>query len=252
MSGCPMPEKTSRAQSVEEAPPQPKAYEAPPIPAMGTKDYSLTDDETAFILKSTLRPDQYEDPNILAFINNYLKCRSTAQAAREAGLKPHVGDRLRMKPEIHAAIEAITQKAVMKYGYDASELVERTKELANADLASFENPDGSFKTHLTQLEPEVRRAIKKFKAKNMYGVDANGMRVVIGQLIEVELWDKLKAIDLLAREKNLFKETKKVEHDVVGNMAAMLLESRERAAQRVVGASREVIAIEGNVEDDPS
>lgn len=243
-----MPEKTSRAQSVDEAPPQPEKWKAPPIPAMGTPDHSLTDNETAFILKSTLRPDQYEDPKVLQFIQNYLKCRSARQAAIEAGLAPHVGERLRLKPEIHAAIEAITQKAVMKYGYDASELVERTKELANADLASFENPDGSFKTHLSQLDPEVRRAIKKFKAKNLYGQDVNGMRIVIGQLIEVELWDKLKAIDLLAREKNLFKETKKVEHDVVGNMAAMLLESRERAAQRVVGAAREVIAIEGKVE----
>ena len=253
MSGCPLPPKTSRTQTIEEAPLPQERYESPPIPAMGTPDYMLTDNETAFILKATLRPDQYEDPKVLSFINNYLRCRSSAQAAREAGLATRVGDALRMKPEIHAAIEAITQKAVMKYGYDASELVERTKELANVDLASFENPDGSFKTHLSQLDPEVRRAVKKFKAKNLWGEDANGMKIVTGQLIEVELWDKLKAIDMLAREKNIFKETRKVEHDVTQQMASLLLESQARGQARRVEAPRDVgplIENEGKVEND--
>lgn len=249
MIGCPLPPKTPRAMSKEEAPPQPEAYKPPEIPAMAPPDYMLSDAETAFILKSTLRPDQYEDPKVLHFINNYLRCRSSAQAAKEAGLAAHVGDRLRMKPEIHACIEAITQKAVMKYGYDASELVERTKELANVDLANFENPDGSFKTHLSQLEPEVRRAVKKFKAKNLYGQDVNGMKTVVGQLIEVELWDKLKAIDLLAREKNIFKETRKVEHDVTANMASVLLDSQRRAEGRRIEAASPVIEIEGKVDD---
>lgn len=219
---------------------------------MGVTDYSLTDNETAFILKSTLRPDQHEDPKVLLFIKNYLICRSARQAARESGLAPQVGDVLRMKPEIHACIEAITQKAVMKYGYDASELVERTKELANVDLAAFENPDGSFKTHLSQLDPDVRRAVKKFKCKNMWGEDANGMKIVTGQLIEVELWDKLKAIDMLAREKNIFKETRKVEHDVTQQMASLLLDSQKRGQERRIEAARDVepvMEIEGRVDD---
>lgn len=247
---CPLPPKPSREQTLAEAPPQPEAYKPPLIPAMGTPDYSLTDNETAFILKTTLRADQLEDPKVLAFINNYLRCRNATQAAREAGLEPRVGQTLRLKPEIHAAIEAITQKAVMKYGYDASELVERTKELANSDPIGLENPDGSFKTHLSQLDPETRRAIKKFKARNIWGVDPNGVKIVIGQLVECEFWDKPKAIDMLAREKNIFKETKKVEHDVTANMAGLLLESRARADARRIGAATEVMEIEGRVDDD--
>lgn len=253
MSGCPMPEKTSRAQTKEEAPPQPEAYRAPPIPQMKAENYALTDNETTLILKSNLRPDQYEDPNILAFIQSYLLCRNAGQAGKEAGLAPHVGRTLRLKPEIHACIEALTQKAVMKYGFDASEIVERVKEISAMDPIEFENPDGSFKTHLSLISPESRRAIKKFKVKNLYGLDANGMRQVIGQLVEVELWDKLKAVELLGREKNIFKETKKIEHDVTANMASVLLESRKKAELRErtrieIEAPRDVIEIEGKVD----
>lgn len=247
-----MPEKTSRAQTKEEAPPQPEAYKAPPIPPMATPDYALTDNETAIILKATLRMDQHEDPKVLAFIQSYLLCRNATQAAREAGLAPHVGRVLRLKPEIHSCIEQLTQKAVMKYGFDASELVERVKEIASMDPIEFENPDGSYKTHLSLISPESRRAIKKFKVKNLYGQDANGMRHVIGQLVEVELWDKVKSIELLGREKNIFKETKKVEHDITANMANTLLESRARANQRVISQAREVgpvMEIEGKVNE---
>ncbi len=250
-----MPEKTSRAQTVEEAPPQPKAYEPPPIPPMSTPDYSLNDNETAFILKTNLRADQYEDPKILHFIQSYLHCRSASQAGREAGLAPHVGRVLRLKPEIHAAIEALTQKAVMKYGYDASEVVERVKEISALDPIEFENPDGSYKTHLSQVRPEARRAIKKFVVKNIWDVDANGMKVCVGQLVTVELWDKLKAAELLAREKNTFKETKKIEHDVTANMASVLLDSKRKAEARALGPTVtrteiEVLEIEGKVEDE--
>jgi hypothetical protein len=118
---------------------------------------------------------------------------------------------------------------VQKYGYDAYEVIERVKEISIIDPVCFENPDGTYKTHLSQIDPEARRAIKKFKVKNMYGEDPNGMRTVVGQLVEVELYDKLKGLELLGREKNILKETKKVEHDVTSNMANLLLESKKRA-----------------------
>lgn len=126
----------------------------------------------------------------------------------------------------------------MKYGYDANEVIERVKEIMDVDVIEFENPDGSFKTHLSQLAPETRRAIKKFKAKNLYGADANGMKIVIGQLLEVELWDKLKSAELLGREKSIFKETKKVEHDITTNMAHVLLESKRMADERALTMPR--------------
>lgn len=224
-------------------------------------DTSLDVDDLLLIMKKYLRPALLNDPRVPKFIRSYLDCRNASQAARESGGSPG----WRRNPEVHACIEAITSAALMKYGYDASEVIERVKEIAAIDPVEFENPDGSYKTHLSQISPEARRAIKKFKVKNLYGEDANGMQTVIGQLVEVELWDKMKSLELLGREKNIMKETKKIEHDLTANMASVLLASKERAEQRMVievgrgdvkqigsptsGAEVEAAAVPARVED---
>lgn len=207
-----------------------KPFPPPPGHKVAEYDPRITDEEMQTLFEMYLRPEQRSNEVILRFILSYCECRNTAQAGREAGLKN--ANYWRSRPEIHACIDAITAKAVMKYGYDASEVVERAKEIASIDPIDFQNPDGSFKTHMSEIRPEARRAIKKFKAKNIYGQDANGMAIVIGQLVEVELWDKLKALDQLATEKNIFKKTTVVEHDVTANMASVLLESGRRADAR--------------------
>lgn len=227
----PLPPKSNRQQSLEEAGPQPTAYKPPSIKDIGN-DTLLSDMEVEHILKTTLREEQYANPQLLRFILCYLECRNTSQASKEVGKNSSWGSYQRNRPEVHVAIEKLTAKSVMKYGYDAAEVIERVKEIAALDPIEFENPDGSFKTHMSQINPEARRAIKKFTCKNIFGLDPNGMKIVIGQLISVEMWDKLKASELLGREKNIMKETKKVEHDVTANMASVLLESKRRGEAR--------------------
>ncbi len=194
----------------------------------------LTVDETAMILRTTLLPEHHCDPNVLRFIASYMRCRNNSQAANDAGLVSRAGYSLRNRPDIHLAITRLTEKSVNKYGFDASEVIEKVKEISEIDPIQFENADGTFKTHMKDIAPEARRAIKKFKAKNFYETDANGMKVLAGQIIEIELWDKMKAVELLGREKDLFKETRKVEHDITSNMAQTLLESSKRAQDRIL------------------
>ncbi len=258
--------KTNREMTAEDvaalskpAPAKPSAsHQAMEVPDTKSEfgpegDGKLTEDEVQFILQSVLRYEQREDPKVIKFIMAYLVCRSAPQAAREAGFDSakasYWGNKLRMTPEIHDAITKLTAKAVMKYGYDASEIIERVKEISNFDPIEFENPDGSYKTHLSMVSPEARRAIKKFKVKNIFGKDANDVPCVIGQLIEVEVWDKLKSHELLGREKNIMKETKVVEHDITKNMSSHLLESRKRAEAVRIDNARPVQAlIEGDTD----
>lgn len=215
-------------------------------PQVSETDKRLSDKEFHYITKQYLRPDQLDNPKLLVFIASYMENRHQAQAARDAGLDGK-GSYLRSRPEIHACIEALTAKAVQKFGFDASEVIERMKEIGIVDPLEFENPDGSYKTHLSMVSPEVRRAIKEFTVKNIFGTDANGMPIVVGQLINVKLHDKLKGLELLGREKNIFKETKVLTHDVTSNMASLLLASKERANAREVG---EVLEVTGTVENE--
>lgn len=191
----------------------------------------LTEDETEFILQSTLMPHHQTDPNVIGFIRSYLICRDAKQAANSVGLVAAAGRNLLARADIHDAIRQITAKATRKYGYDAEELVERVKEIANVDPVEIENPDGTYKKRWSELSPEFRRAVKKLKVKNLYSEDINGIKVHCGEIIEWEFHDKMKGIELLSREKGVFKETKVVEHGVTKDMKSILLGSLARGTE---------------------
>jgi hypothetical protein len=204
-----------------------------PLPP-GHKATTIPTSDISIILSTTLWPQHREDPNILRFINAYLVSRDLRQVAAETGLSYRDCQSLKRRPDIYEAINKITDLALNKYGYDAHDVVQKVIEVANVDIAEFENADGTYKEKLSELSPETRRAVRKFKVKNCYDTDPNGMRVVSGRIIEVELWDKMKAVELLGREKNIFKENKKIEHSISDNMASVLLESRKRAEDRLL------------------
>ncbi len=233
----PPPFQNSRATAA----PDPAASPFGPPKHAETKepDPRMKDEDITLLFKTYLRHDQLDKPELLHFILSYCTHRNVSQAGKESGLNNPTY--WRQRPEVHACIEAITARAVIKYGYDSHEVVERAKEIATLDPIEFQNPDGTFKTHLSEIRPEARRAIKKFEAKNIFGQDANGMPVVTGVLLKVELWDKLKGIELLASEKNIFKKTTVVQHDMTNNMKDVLLESGNRAEERLrLMAAREV------------
>jgi hypothetical protein len=66
------------------------------------------------------------------------------------------------------------------------------------------------------------------------------MKVLAGQIIEVEFWDKMKAVELLGREKDIFKESKKITHDLTANMSSVLLESKKRAEEASMELAKDV------------
>lgn len=198
-------------------------------PGFSPSDTRLTDDEMEFFFKSYLAPSQYEDKRYIKFISSYLEHRNTSRAARESGGQHN----WRQRPEVHACIEAITNKAVMKYGYDAAEMIERMKEIALFDPADLHNPDGTIKENMHDIPPHARANIKKWKVKNLYEQDPNGFPRLIGKLVEVEVFDKPSAIRDLGSEKNVLRKTTVVQHDITQNMKSVLLESGSRADERM-------------------
>lgn len=208
----------------------PKPPNAPP------PQNPITNEDILFILKTELKPEHFENMQIVGFISHYLNCRDIKQAANSVNASFAQGREWRKRKDISTAIDKVTDTAVLKYNLDAGEIVERVKEISNLDPAELMRADGSFIDNLKDIPPETRRAIKKFKAKNLYEQDANGISQVVGKLIEVEFWDKLKGNELLGREKNLFTEKSVVTHDVTSNMMNILLQAKERSEQRALEA----------------
>lgn len=193
----------------------------------------FTPEDVTFILNTNLRPEHLESPKVMAFISAYLMCRDMPQSAREAGLTRNQGRMLLNRKDIHAAIRKVTEIAVVKYGLDPDEIVEKVKEVAFFDPIDCVREDGTAIENIRDIPAHARRALKKMKVKNLYEKDPNGMPIVTGKLVEYEFFDKLKANEFLGREKGLFKETKVTEHDVTTNMRDVLLESKDRAEERM-------------------
>ncbi len=210
----------------------------------------LTHDEQSFILDTTLKAKHRSEASILSFIDSFIRCKNIAQASSEAGIHASLGYRYRHTKDIALAIQKLIDRSAIKYGFDASEIIERTKEMVDFDPISVQNPDGTFKSNFHDIPPEARRNIKKLKARNLWGEteDMNGVKskIIIGEIIEYEFYDKLKAIDLVGKEKDLFKTTTKVEHTVSADMASILLEATKRGAQASL-AFKQVREIEGEV-----
>lgn len=230
------------------------AFPKPPVidtPNRAPKQVGVTDhelaqldhDDISFILQDTLTPGHYANAEVKRFIKAYLQCRDTRQAAKEAHVKHASALAMLQRQDIRNAIDKITDQALLRFGLDPNEIVEKVKEIAFFDPATLCKPDGTIIENMHEIPPETRRAIKKFTAENIYDKDPNGMPIIKGRLIKVEFWDKLRGNELLGREVDLFKETTKVTHDVSSNMKEILLESKARAEQRTL-ESRQVRVIE--------
>jgi hypothetical protein len=205
-----------------------------PMPS-APRSGELTDHEWSFILDAELKSKHRKDPTVISFINCFVRCKNISQSAAETGIPYSLGYSIRHRADVASCIQKIIDKSAMKYGFDASEIMERTKEIVDFDPIMVQNPDGTFKNNFHDIPPEARRNIKKLKVKNIWGdsTDLNGMKskIIIGEIIEYEFYDKLKAVELSGKEKELFKTTTKVEHSVTKDMASILLAAAQRGQQ---------------------
>ena len=219
------------------------------------KDHSgeLTQNESSYILDITLNKRNRKNPTVIRFIEEFVRCKSISEASIECNISPREGYMIRHRPDVANAIKKIWEKSTTKYGFDASEIFERVKEVVDFDPVMVMNQDGTFKSNLHDIPAAARRNLKKLKAKNLYNQveDINGVKrkIIIGEVIEYEFYDKLKAAELAGKEKEMFKNTTKVEHDVTKDMKDVLLASAKRAEERRLPESVPTI-VDAEVIDD--
>lgn len=216
----------------------------------GEDDGRLTSNESGFILDACLKPKDRRNESLLVFIENFVRCKNIAESSDAAGIKYSLGYSYRHRADVANAIQKLIDKSVLKYGFDASEIMERTKEIVDFDPISVQNADGTFKDNFHDIDPAARRNIKKLKVQNLYSntEDMNGMKkkIIVGKIIEYEFYDKLKAVDLAGKEKEMFKTTTRVEHDVTKNMASILLASAQKGAQASLAYAPKTVEVQSH------
>ncbi len=206
---------------------------------------SLTLAESNHIFRSTLTPDQYGDPLIIRFINEYMTSLDVPTAARAAGITANQGRNMLRIPEVNTVISKLNQKSTAKHGFKAEGLIRKLDELNDANLFDLLDEDGCVKPK-HEIPRELQRAVKKFVVREEWMTDMNGMpmydlagrRVRKGRVVTCELNDQIKTIELLARDENILKQTSVVEHEVGKNAGAILhgdAVERAQARMREVG-----------------
>lgn len=203
------------------------------LPAKDERDGSLEVSEYNLVLDSVLTTRHRKDPKVTSFIDSFIKCKSIKQASAECGVHETVGYKWRHSNDIAACIQRLIDMSAVKHGFDSSEILERVKEIVDFDPIEVQNPDGTFKSNFHDISPEARRNIKSLKVKNIYSTveDINGIKnkIITGEIIEYEFYDKLKSAELVGKEKQMFKTTTRVEHSVTKDMEKLLLGSKDRS-----------------------
>lgn len=198
----------------------------------------LNEGKAGEIMRSTLLPQHATDPVVVRFIGNYLHTRNIRRAANLSQISPRDAENLFGRPDIYRCIAKLTQEAVVKFGYDAEQVVQVVKDVAFFDPIDLVNPDGTYKRNMHDIPANARMALKSLKAKNIYEEDINGVPQYKGEIIEYTFYDRINSAELLGREKETFKKTTVVQHDVSKNARDFLLDSVRRADAALVALDK--------------
>lgn len=108
-------------------------------------------------------------------------------------------------------------------------VVERLKDIADANIGDMIDvySDGTAKLNLLKMTPALRRAISKFTVDSYTeGRGANSQKV---KRVQINVSDKLKALELLVRHLGLSKEKQSLEISGEVSMVEALQRGRSRA-----------------------
>jgi len=140
------------------------------------------------------------------FVAEYLVDLNATQAAIRAGYSAKTaqeqGSRLLSHVMVAEAVKAGKAKQLEQADLTAIRVLEEYRRLGFSDVGDIFDEQGRLKP-IKQLPPAVRAAIASVKAtkKNLTAGDG-----VTEDVVEVKLWDKLKALNDLAKHFGLLEE----------------------------------------------
>lgn len=137
-------------------------------------------------------------PKQEAFINEYFQCWNATQAAIRAGYSEKtarsIGAENLTKPDIQDAIRARMSEVAMS----ANEVLSRLTEIARGDMGDFID-DNSLSVNIKAAQAKGKMPLVK-KVKYVTRVEDDSQT----DTVEFELYDKLKAIELLGKIHGMF------------------------------------------------
>jgi phage terminase small subunit len=153
-------------------------------------------------------------PRQARFVEEYLVDLNATQAAIRAGYSPKTaneqGARLLAKASVQEAVQAAQRARSEATGVTAARVVEELARIAFVDVGDLFDESERMKP-LNEMPEAVRRAIAGVeiaREKRVTKVDADNVETdITDDVRKVKLWDKPRALELLARHLGMLKDT---------------------------------------------
>lgn len=159
------------------------------------------------------------------FVAEYLRDMNATAAAIRAGYSRHtarqIGAENLSKPYIAKAIAELMERRAEATGVEAARVLQELARIAFADIGQLFDAAGKLKP-LNQLNPDARAAIRFLQITSRELGDGTPERKVA-----LQIWDKLSALEKLARHLGLFAAHAPKDENSVDPMQKLLAEFQE-------------------------
>lgn len=187
-----------------------------------------------------------------ALVLAYLEDLVIASAARKVGMSAGAASQTLKRARVAEAVRWAIEQRAADASVTASRVLEEVRTLALTDVIGALYDDEGRPISPRSLPEAVRRCIASIEVEELY--EGTGQdRVAIGRVRKIKVWDKLKAIDLLGKHLDLFRD--RVEHSLSKSLEDLIAESyeiraRESAAGWAQDAQYEVVSESPGLPDD--
>lgn len=144
-------------------------------------------------------------PKQALFVKHYLVHKNATKAALLAGYSKKtaraMGTENLTKPAISQLIKAGLTALAEKTQLSAELILRELLLIARSDVADAYDEKGNLKP-IHEIPEEIRRVISGIKVHEEF-ITTRGKRIKVGEIREVKLWDKTRALELLAKHLKL-------------------------------------------------
>lgn len=144
-----------------------------------------------------------------AFVAEYLKTHELAASAIKAGYAPKyagsIANRLVQKSQVAELIRQEEEKALKLAGVDRVRILLEMSNLAYSNLQRLFREDGTLKDP-SEWDPETAAAVSSVEVfEEFEGTGKN--RRQVGYVKKIKFWDKPRALEMLAKNQGLLKDS---------------------------------------------
>lgn len=148
------------------------------------------------------------------FCDEYLKDYNATQAATRAGYSPKTaysqGHDLLKKPEVQSYLAARAERITKKLEISQERTMQEIARIAFSDLRCLFNEDGSLK-NIADLTEEEAAILGSVDVDELFEMQENASgrkeKVQTGFTKKVKLWDKTKALEMLAKHFKIYSDS---------------------------------------------